>query len=113
MPTKNFDVFETTNPGILFGAGPQTWMIAPTIIVSSSSNNGVESGNLNSSLINHGHILSTSVAGAGVYFHGFHGAINNAIDGDIFGTGYGVALAGSAYTVTNLGSIIGRDFYGV
>ena len=112
MPTKNFDVLETTDPALQFAPLPQTWIIAPTIIISSSGNNAADSAQAFSKLINHGHLISTSGVGTGAYFHGGHGTINNAVDGDIFGFAYGVVFSGAANKLSNFGSIIGSVYFG-
>ena len=113
MPTQHLDVFNTSTAGIEFNSTDFNWIIDPNIFISSTSNNGVFSTINGSKLTNHGHILSTGSNTAGVFFDSNQGAINNAVDGTIFSTGYGIVANGATYTITNLGSISGRDKAGV
>src|SRR4051812_44733577 len=101
MPTANSDIIKTSEIAILFDANPQTWVVAPTIIVFSTSNRAVESTLNNSKLVNHGHVFSTADSEAGVRFFGDHGVINNAVDGEIVAAHIGVEVKGSGHAINN------------
>ncbi len=105
MPVLITDSNQTTDPGLSFTAFDQVWTIAPGVLVSSETNDGVAGGPyLSIELINYGTILSPE--GSGVSFDN-GGQIFNGTGGFI--TGYiGVAAAigtGDTVFVRNEGRI--------
>lgn len=111
MPSQNISIVNGSSPGISFDDDPQLWWITFSVLVESTQNNGVYSNFANSTLENHGFVVSKLKSG--VYFIGNNGVIDNYAGASISGSGCGVVVDGVAETINNAGIIKGINFYGV
>ena len=102
MPVLTANSIQPVSDGLDYGADNLTWIIAPSVIVSSDGGKGVLSLRQGSRLENHGSILSS--VDRAVWFFGKDGVIVNAVDGTISGVG-GVEVYGTNTSVINDGSI--------
>jgi Ca2+-binding RTX toxin-like protein len=99
---QNTDSIQTSKDGLDFDAPNETWIIEPDVIVFSESASGVSShANPNNKLINDGKVYAAGFLGTGVSFNVGDGTVVNTAGAEIFGSGFGIIMAGSGTNVVN------------
>ncbi len=107
-----------TSPGIdglVFDADPETWIIAPGVVVFSETHFAVASGGFgDNTLVNFGRIYAAANNVASVHLEEGNGRVVNAAGAEIFGSRNGVDFLGSgSQSLSNSGAIVGADNNGV